>query len=182
MKAIIKGAHFLQCVRCYTRHATPVAFTHILCVGVGGQGALTAIDPAATGLFVFWHPTLGDWSTVPALGKTAGGAPIHVFGGVTPADGGSPLTADEFSSLRRVELYVRGHVRRHTEDAFDANGVRFVGLTVDDSTILDSVLPQFVPWRSDVDGPTLPLEYTDGNGNPIVDPDEMHDTALYDPN
>jgi len=168
MKAIIRGAHLAGAINCWTRHATPQPFAHLLTAGVGGRGALAALDPAASGLFVFGHPTLGDWSAIPALGKRPDGGVLHAWMGITSDDGGAPLTADEFAALDVVELYVRGHVLRFV-NGHDRNGVEFVGLELTQATLLDSVQPQFVPWRSDQPG-ALPDEYKADDGSPIVDP------------
>lgn len=174
MRAIIRGGHFSACVRCWTRHASPVPFTHIVTEGVAGRGALAAIDPNTTGLFVFGHPTLGDWASIPALAKTPEGGALHSFNHPTPPD---PMTAEAFAELHYLELFVRGHIRRYGNGE-RADGVPIVGLQLDDATLLDSIRPALVAFRSDtMTWDEVPDEYKNADGSPRIDTGDVVDTS-----
>lgn len=180
MRALLRGAHISGVVRLWSRHATPRAFTHLIVQGPTGRAILGAIDPAAPGLFVVGHPTLGDWSRVPALCKRPDdGGVLHAFAGMTPDDGGSPLTVAEFAALDAVELYVAGHLRRYVNGR-DRLGVPILGLDLTDATLLDAIDPAVVVWRSDSGEPwaLVPVRYKRADGRPRVDPDDVHDTAV----
>lgn len=179
IKAIIKGCKIDNCVRCWTRHATPRAFTHMIVSGPSGRAALNHIDVEAEGLFVFRHPDLGDWATVPALGKReADGGVLHAFAGVTPDDGGEQLDAEEFAGLDAVELYVAGHVERFINGT-RRDGQPFVGLSLTDATLLDSIVSGAVVYRSDQDAWALvDAAYKSDSGGPRVEPDDVQETAV----
>jgi hypothetical protein len=177
IKAILRGGHIDNCVRLWTRHATPVAITHMI-VGRDGKAFLNAVDPGATGLFVFHHPTLGDWSAVPAKAKREDGGVLHVYAGVTPDDGGEPLSEEEFAGLASVELYVRGHVEKFI-NGVARDGTRYCGLVLTDATFLDAIKPSVVEWRSDVTPwVEAPDKFKRADGSPRVDPDDVQQTAV----
>lgn len=192
VRAIIRGGHIDNCVRCWTRHATPRAFTHLI-VGRDGQAVLGAVDPAASGLFVFGHPTLGLWSTVPAPAKREDGGVLHSFAGVTPdmptdpEDIVDPLTgetttaAQQFAARASVELYVAGHVTRFVNGTA-SDGTRYCGMALTDATFLDSIKPALVEWRSDVTPwGEAPSKFKRADGSPRVDPDDVQQTAVVWP-
>ena len=178
IKAICKGFRIDAAVRLWSRHATPIAFTHLCVSGPTGRAILTGLDPAATGLFVFGHPTLGDWSKVPALYKRPDGGVLHVFAGVTPDDGGAPLTADEFAAKNAVELYVRGHLLRHTSRSAGDDSL-YVAMGLTSAALLNAIKPTAIIYRSDtMQWADVPAAYKRPNGTPRVDPDDLRDTAL----
>ena len=179
MRALLRGAHIHGAVRLWSRHATPRAFSHLIVTGASGKALLNGIDPAATGLFVFRHPTLGDWSAVPSQFKAPDGSVLHQFAGVTPLDGGEPLTAAEFTALETVELYVLGHVRRYV-NGHARGGALILGLDLTASTLLDAIVPTAVVWRSDGTTPWADVDerYKRLDGGPRVDPDDVRDTGI----
>ena len=182
MQAIVKGAGIENAVRLLSRHATPRAFTHVCLSGVAGRGFLAAVDPAAVGLFVFSHPTLGDWGAVPAQFKRLDGGVGHAFAGITPDMPGPPLSAADFAGLTAVELYVLGHLRRWCNGRTRA-GAEFLALVTDHPALVDAVKPALVAWRSDTaTWDAAPAEYKRASGAPLVDPTTVRETTLVDLN
>jgi hypothetical protein len=179
VKALIRGGHLSCAVNLWTRHATPQPFAHLLLQGVSGRGVLAAIDPAASGLFVFGHPTLGNWSALPggANSKLPSGGPLHVYAGVTPNDGGVPLSAADFAALDVIELYVRGHVKRYINGETHS-GKRYLGLQLDNATLIDALDASFVVWRTGEDWDLVDADYKDNNGSPIVDITSAIETSI----
>lgn len=179
MRALLRGAHLHGAVRLWSRRATPRAFSHLIVTGASGRALLNGIDPSAPGLFMFHHPTLGDWSEVPSQFKAPDGSVLHQFAGVTPLDGGEPLTAAEFAALETVELYALGHVRRYVNGRA-RGGALILGLDLTTSTLLDAIVPSAVVWRSDdsVSWADVDERYKRVDGRPRVDPDDVRDTAL----
>ena len=190
IKAIVKGFRIDAAVPHWSRHATPVAFTHLCVSGPTGRAILTGLDPAAVGLFVFGHPTLGQWTAVPAFYKRPDGGPLHVFAGVTPdmpADpapivdpetGQTVTVAQQFAAKNAVELYVRGHLVRHTSRSAGDDSL-YVAMGLTNATLLNAIKPAAIVYRSDTMlWADVPARYKKANGAPRVDPDDAHDTAL----
>jgi len=178
VKAILHGFRIDSAVRLLSRHDTPIAFTHICVSGPTGRAILNAVDPAASGLFIFHHPTLGDWSSVPALFKQPDGSVLHQFAGRTPLDGGEPQTAEEFAQRDEVELYVLGWLERYAcRTAGD--DTLYVAMDLTQPTLLDAIKPSAVVWRSD-EAPwsSVDAKYKRPDGSPRVDPATVQATPL----
>jgi hypothetical protein len=181
VKAILHHCHIEMGVRCWTRHATPKPFTHLCLSGVSGRQFYTHVDPGATGLFVFGAPgDLGDWSQVPALGKTPEGAPLHGYAGLTRTE---QMDVEAFAASNVIEMYLQGHITKRV------NGTRrdkqpFCGIAVrdEDGALLDA-LAAGVVWRSDTGGPWSAVDdlYKNDDGTPRVDLDEIEELPKVRP-
>ena len=174
MKAILKACHIENCVRVWSRHTTPRAFTHICLSGPTVKATYNAINPAATGLFVFNHPTLGDWSAVPSNFKTPDGTPLHQFAGLSTISE-DPSWTDEYPV---IEIFVLGHIKKFV-NGIRRNGKPFCGIQIDDTALLDSIKPAAVPYRSDtMQWGDVDDSYKLPNGKPRADPDDVQETAI----
>jgi len=156
--------------------------------GPSGRAAYAHIDEQASGLFVFHHPTLGDWSAVPAQFKRADGGVSHAFAGVTPDDGGTQdeagdhyTAAEKFAGRGVVELFVLGHVTAFANGR-RSDGKPFAAMKLGDATLLDSITAAAVPYRSDT-GTWAQVDdkYKTDSGGPRVDPDAVTETDIIEP-
>jgi hypothetical protein len=168
---------------------------HFVVSGVSGRTFYSNVDPSATGFFVVGHPTLGDWSLVPALYKRSDGGPLHVFPGITPdpmlsvpappddfgfADFG---TVGYFAALQTVEFFVHGKFKKYLNGTDREGGhflaIAFSGSDADD--FLDSLKPLAIAWdgRSQT-WSQAPAKYKKDDGSPVVDPDLAVEIATVD--
>lgn len=159
---IIRGAHVEACANIYTRHATPRPIAHLLLSGANGRAMLRAFDPDAAGLFVFGHPTLGDWSSIPRLYKAPGGSPLHAFAGVTP----DPATAQDmdFDGRGTIEVLVRGHVVRYANGVTRRPRAPFMALKLTGSTLLAAIKPSVIVWQTGDEWSDVPARYKGRGG------------------
>jgi len=179
-KAIVRGAHLVFAANMLSKHATPRKFCHLYFAGPTARQAYNAIDPAATGLWVAHHPTLGG--ALPAQYLASDGGCGHSILGVTdrfPAQDGDQPTWD---SRPTIEVYVAGHVKGWVS-ADDRNGNPFFALALTDTTLLDSIKPGVIEYRSDTDQwSAVDAAYKADDGTPLVDPDEANVPSLVDLN
>jgi hypothetical protein len=175
MKAIIAGGHIENMIQIYANNPAQTPFVHMIVSGPSGRAIARAVDPEASGLFIFGHPTLGDWSAVPANFKNASGGPLHFFVGSTPASPAHDPEEDEeaFFECNVHELYVLGEVSKYVNGTA-RDGSKFIGIKISDSSFVDAILPAKVAYRDDtmqwseVDPKYRRLvPQVDGEGNPI---------------
>jgi len=175
MKLLIKGGHIENAVNLWSRHATPKRFVHLLLRGVSGRGVLNNVDPAATGLFIFGHPTLGNWTSVPSQFKLVGGTVGHAYSGITPDVPPAPMSAEDFSALNIVELYVLGHIRAFINGQ-DASGGDFCGVAwsgTSGESFRNALLPAARVWQTGDDWGAVDSKYKHADGSPRIDPDAV---------
>lgn len=169
-KVLLKGGHLDNAVNVWTRHASPVALCHVIVSGASGRQFLNHVDETAAGLFVVGHPTLGDWSAVPALAKTVEGHTLHRYMGhpETPID---PLSSEEFAALNILEIWFRGHMTKYA-NGWKRNGGEFCGFAWSANTLRDALLPTAIAWETGDDWGPVSDQYKNDDGSPRVDPDE----------
>ena len=175
MKALIRGAYVDHAINLWTRHATPRAVCHLILGPVSGRGFLDAVDPAAAGLFIFGHSTLGDWSSIPALYKSTAGGPLHEYAGVTPDDGGTPLSAEDFAAQSTVELLVLGHVKRYANGSTQRPRRKFLALEITSGEFMAAIDPNFIVWQTGEDWGAVSDDYKNKSGGPLIDTDDVQD-------
>lgn len=172
MKAIIKGVHLIGAFNIYSRHTTPIAFCHIAVDTVDGVG-YSAINEAASGIFVVGHPTLGLWSTVGANFKNTEGGPIHMISGITPdpIPEGEPVD-QPFTSRAVVEIFALGHMRKYVNGTARDKS-RYLGMQITDATLIDSIKPAAIVWQTGDAWSAVDQKYKRHDGSPLVDPDAV---------
>ena len=189
IKAICKGFHIDQPVRCWSRHAVPIAFTHLCVSGPTGRAILAGLVEDASGLFIFGHPTLGLWSAGRmAKFKRPDGGVLHQFAGMTPSiptdpedivdpeTGETTTVIQQFAAKSAVEMYVLGHILRWT-NCTAGDDTLYVGLGMTDASLLDAIKPSAIVFRSDTMAwADVPGRYKRSDGSPRVDVDDLHDT------
>ena len=181
IKAIIKRGHIDYAVTIWTRQATPQPFTHLILNGMRGRQFVAHVNPDATGLFVFGHPTLGVWDDLPAVAKNPEGGPMHVYSGHTQTEyvdeHGDPITLEAWEALPIVEIYLQGQIVR-LGNGRRRDGVPFCGIAVrDGDTDLLDAIDAGVAWRSDSGDPWSGVSdlYKLASGQPRINPDSLTD-------
>ncbi len=175
IKAIIKRGTIDHAVTCWTRHATPRAFSHLILSSVSGRQFAAHIDHTATGLFAFGHPSsYGDWDALTDLAKTPTGTPLHTFAGQTDTE---QLALAEWEALPAVEFYLQGRIVK-LGNGTRSDGKPFCGIVVRevDGALLDA-LADGLAWRSDTGGPWSGVGdlYKLSDGSPRIDTDTLVD-------
>ncbi len=144
MRALIKGCHIHGAARLWSRHKPPRAFTHIVVMGDAGKALLDRI----VDMFIFGRD---DWSKLEPEYKQPDGGVLHEFSAPTPLDIGLPRTdiglPGYMASMSRVELYMPGHIAKHTND-HAIGGLPIVGLEAD-AEALAALRVDAVTWRED---------------------------------
>jgi hypothetical protein len=182
-KLLLKRGRVENILVVWSRHATPRPLCHMRLQGVSGRAVLNHVDPAAPGLFIPGHPTLGDASAIPALYVRPDGGPLHVYMG-SPDQWPAQLTADEFAGLDIIDIWFRGQLRRFASGA-RSDGVPFFGVQWQDSegdAFRDALLPAARVWETGESWAAVSDLYKWPDGSPRIDPDEgIHCVEVHPP-
>lgn len=177
MKALIKvGDAYLDGACNYlSRHPVPRPFCVLRFVGVRAT-IINAFDPAASGLRVLHHPTLG--AAPPALFLGVGGEPLGSFAGDPapyPWTDSPGYIAPDLADEGIVDVWALGQCSASapvtaTDDA------RAIGLKLTTAVLLNSIRPAAIIFRSDTGTwANVASKWKNLDGSPRVDPDDLPD-------
>lgn len=170
MKAIVDNVHISNAVNSWTTDGA-TAFCHVIAER-NGAGLIGALRSSSTGLFIFRHPVLGDWTSMPSVYKSPiDNGPLHRYSGTTPDDPDDQIYKDGWAGdLDTVECYMLGHIIRHA-NGLTSNDRPFVMIEFDDGIILDSYKPGSIVWETSQNWSSVNARYKNHRGDPRADVD-----------